>query len=818
MTDYRDAKNIDPNIKYPIYQIPKFIREKMYGVDVREAIAQGIERTYKDASKNGNANMEVEMARGTEPTLNDRLDKMDDKDAEVTAQLAEKANNDYVTTLINTIQGGGPKDVFYNLAALQSTFPNGTAGTYLVLDTDPSYPHLYGWSSTDNTWIDLGAYNSTLQEVINARQDRYGTTFPTLKSHTDNIENTVSGYIDKKFKCDWAIGDNSSATGGVSYNTKRVTQQIIQYADVDLFISTDWSQYKIYLWEYSDASATSPNAVGWKINDFVITYGTYYKLVLARLSEIDISDPRESMFQSLQINTLNTLGTLKSKSDGLSTEVITSNLKYAMKWVIGDITGGSPSYNNVNGPKRMINLTIQQTNLPLQVSTDWSQFRIYLWLYDATDGTNPTGVGWINSDFVIPKNECFRLVLARIDGNEIALAYTDTSMLDKLKIAKYSGNNLKYNAKWVIADINSSGAIDSGSVNATKRIAQNDILKAETDMLITFNSNLYRVYLYTFDDSSGTNPTDGYWQESGFYILQGTYYRLLIARKSDNEIDVVNNITDDLFKNISVIDCSDEGILNDAVKSINHRGYNTVAPENTLPAFTLAAKKGFKIVETDISLTNDGVPVLLHDSAINRTARKSDGSSISGVINISDITYATALTYDFGIFMGNIYKGVKIQTVEEFIQQCKNLGLHAYMELKDSAVFTQQNVDNIVSIVKKYGMLDGITWESSNVTYLQYVLDAYPKARICLITNTISSTDISDATNLKNDSNEVFIFANYQNITDSLVNLCIDAGIPLEVWTVNFITAIKSLHPYISGVASDKFKGGNVLYQKSINI
>lgn len=66
------------------------IKSAVYGSDVRGAIHDSIKKTYDDASANGNANMEVELARGTEPTLNDRLGKMDDKDQEVTAQLAHK--------------------------------------------------------------------------------------------------------------------------------------------------------------------------------------------------------------------------------------------------------------------------------------------------------------------------------------------------------------------------------------------------------------------------------------------------------------------------------------------------------------------------------------------------------------------------------------------------------------------------------------------------------------------------------------------------------------------------------------------------------
>lgn len=61
-----------------------------YARDVRRAIIDAVEKTYDEASKNGNANMEVSRARGHFPTLNDRLQEVDDKQDETTSQLAQK--------------------------------------------------------------------------------------------------------------------------------------------------------------------------------------------------------------------------------------------------------------------------------------------------------------------------------------------------------------------------------------------------------------------------------------------------------------------------------------------------------------------------------------------------------------------------------------------------------------------------------------------------------------------------------------------------------------------------------------------------------
>jgi glycerophosphoryl diester phosphodiesterase len=52
---------------------------------------------------------------------------------------------------------------------------------------------------------------------------------------------------------------------------------------------------------------------------------------------------------------------------------------------------------------------------------------------------------------------------------------------------------------------------------------------------------------------------------------------------------------------------------------VAHRGAAAYAPENTVPAFTLAAEQGATFVEFDLQRTRDGALVLLHDTTLERT-------------------------------------------------------------------------------------------------------------------------------------------------------------------------------------------------------
>lgn len=57
----------------------------------------------------------------------------------------------------------------------------------------------------------------------------------------------------------------------------------------------------------------------------------------------------------------------------------------------------------------------------------------------------------------------------------------------------------------------------------------------------------------------------------------------------------------------------------DAALVVAHRGASAEHPENTVPAFEAAARVGADVIEFDLRLTADGVPVVLHDEDLSRT-------------------------------------------------------------------------------------------------------------------------------------------------------------------------------------------------------
>lgn len=245
------------------------------------------------------------------------------------------------------------------------------------------------------------------------------------------------------------------------------------------------------------------------------------------------------------------------------------------------------------------------------------------------------------------------------------------------------------------------------------------------------------------------------------------------------------------------------------VLAVNHRGYSLEAPENTIPAYILSKKKGFNFVECDVSFTSDGVPVLLHDSTIDRTS--------NGAGKISMLTYDQLLQYDFGSWFSADYAGTIIPTFKQFIACCKCLGLHPYIELKSGDSYTSEQIKRIVDEVEMYGMRGKVTYISFNKDYLTYVKDYDAEARLGFLDSDIKSSSISKALALKTGRNEVFLDVIYSSVTDAKVALCASNNLPLEVWTVDTESEIEALHPYISGVTSNCLRAGKVLYDKYLS-
>lgn len=236
-----------------------------------------------------------------------------------------------------------------------------------------------------------------------------------------------------------------------------------------------------------------------------------------------------------------------------------------------------------------------------------------------------------------------------------------------------------------------------------------------------------------------------------------------------------------------------DGTAIKCIKAVAHRGYSTTAPENTIPAYVLAAQNGFKYVECDVSFTSDGVPMLLHDSTIDRT---SNGSG-----TLSQMTYDQVRQYDFGSWKSEAYTGTVIPTLSEFLDCCVTYSLHPYIELKDNGNYTQAQIQGIVDLVETKGLKGKVTYISFSAVYLGYVKNYDADARLGYVTSSVSDSTYTTVQGLRTDSNHVFLDSKVYG--SSVIDSCKNINLPLEIWTLTDISSATSINAYITGATAN---------------
>lgn len=98
-------------------------------------------------------------------------------------------------------------------------------------------------------------------------------------------------------------------------------------------------------------------------------------------------------------------------------------------------------------------------------------------------------------------------------------------------------------------------------------------------------------------------------------------------------------------------------ILRPPVMRIAHRGASALAPENTLTAIEKALEIGVDLVEVDIHLTADGVPVTIHDRTVDRTT--------NGSGPVDTMTLAQVKKLNAGSWFDPSFRNERIPTLEE---------------------------------------------------------------------------------------------------------------------------------------------------------
>lgn len=148
-----------------------------------------------------------------------------------------------------------------------------------------------------------------------------------------------------------------------------------------------------------------------------------------------------------------------------------------------------------------------------------------------------------------------------------------------------------------------------------------------------------------------------------------------------------------------------------------HRGFPSVAPENSIPSFASAISLGAEEIEFDLWSTVDGEIVSMHGDDLSEVS--------NGIGKVYEKTLRELKELDFGSKYSANFKGLQIPTFEEIL---KKFSCHAIMNIH---LKSDKNIDKIVNLIYKYDAQKHVYFMTSDENLLSILHEKYPLIPTC---------------------------------------------------------------------------------------
>jgi len=136
---------------------------------------------------------------------------------------------------------------------------------------------------------------------------------------------------------------------------------------------------------------------------------------------------------------------------------------------------------------------------------------------------------------------------------------------------------------------------------------------------------------------------------------------------------------------------------------VAHRGGARLAPENTLPAFELAARLGADAFETDVHLTSDGEVVVFHDDETTRLTGVPGTIEGRTLAEVRALDAGAAFTLDDGRTFPWRGRGVAPPLLRELLARFPAVRMNVEAKSADPALG-----EALVRVVRDAGALDRV--------------------------------------------------------------------------------------------------------------
>lgn len=201
------------------------------------------------------------------------------------------------------------------------------------------------------------------------------------------------------------------------------------------------------------------------------------------------------------------------------------------------------------------------------------------------------------------------------------------------------------------------------------------------------------------------------------------------------------------------------------IKALAHRGYPIKYPENTTSSYEAALNLGFTHIELDVQLSKDGIPVLMHDSTLDRTT--------NGQGMVKDYTHEELRNFTVG-------EKEKIPTLEEALLFAKDK-IIVSIELKQKGNLYVGMEQAVLKVIQKTGMMNQVYVNSFDHYAIVEMRKLSDEIKLGIIQHGATPAVIPFMEEIK----ATYLSIRIEYLTKEYAKVCEEAGITIIVWPVD---------------------------------
>ena len=206
------------------------------------------------------------------------------------------------------------------------------------------------------------------------------------------------------------------------------------------------------------------------------------------------------------------------------------------------------------------------------------------------------------------------------------------------------------------------------------------------------------------------------------------------------------------------------------VKMVAHRGVSGLERENTCAAFVAAGNRSYFGVETDIHRTADGQYIVFHDDNLVRLL---GNERVVEEMRFDELRALRLTDLD-----GNARGDLLLPTLAEYVNICKKYDKDCVLEVKNH--FEPEDIDNVIAIIRGIGWLERTIFISFDLPNMICIRERLPQQRAQYLVSTFGD-DLLDILT----GHHLDLDIKYSSLSAEQVRACHEAGIQVNVWTVN---------------------------------